>query len=294
MQNKQLPKGYVIMWSAFAAAYAIWMCFMKNIVLVTYETVGARTVDGVVYENITGMVGRHWLYPIWAIASTACLLLFLVYLKKILYGNPGKAMRIFCMAGLICGFIFATVYALLGDRYTLPEKLKYVTASMLGLDFPWLFRLWGVLTSASVFTNTFYAYQKHGFNSRVGVILGSIGSAAIFMTINLPSIGENADFGNPRCLFHWLGALLFAFLCAAPLGILLFCKGKQGNKRFMVSFILFIVIVVIMTTLLIVVGKSALIENLPVWAAYIVMFMLNFTSYYDDKAPIADREKIKA
>lgn len=164
---------------------------------------------------------------------------------------------------------------------------------MLGLDFPWLFRVWGVLTSASVFMNTLYAYQKHGFNSRVAVILGSIGSAAIFMTINLPSVGENADFSNPRCLFHWLGALLFAFLCAAPLGILLFCKGKKGNKRFKVTFVLFIAIVIVMTVLLVTVGKSALIENLPVWGAYIVMFMMNFTSFFDDKKTSV-KEKISA
>lgn len=119
MKEKQMPKAYTIMWLVFSAAYAIWMIIMKNTVLVTFETVEARTIDGALYPDITGMMGNHWLYPIWVVASVAFLLLFIVYLKKILYGNPGKAIKTICLVTLVCGFIFATVYALIGDRYTL-------------------------------------------------------------------------------------------------------------------------------------------------------------------------------
>lgn len=285
MNEKKMPKGYYILWSMVAAAYAVWMALMTNTVLRTYETAAARTVDGVLYPDITGLAGRHWLYPVWIICSTVCLMLFIIYLRYILYGDPNKGIKIFCAVALVYSFVFTTVYAILGDRYTIMEKLKYVTGSMIGLDFPWLFRLWGVLTSMAVFTNTVYAYKKHGFNSRVGIILGSVGSAAIYMTVNLPSVGETPDFSDPRCLFHWAGALLFAFLCAVPLGILLFSKGKKGNKRFKVSFISFILVVFVMTALLVTVGKSALIENLPLWGALIVLFMLNFTGFYDEKTP---------
>ncbi len=61
-------------------------------------------------------------------------------------------------------------------------------------------------------------------------------------------MGENADFSNPRCLFHWLGA-----------------------------FLLFISTVIVMTALLITVGKSALIENLPFWVMYGLLFTVNYT-----------------
>lgn len=296
MKTEKMPKLYTVMWSVITAAYAVWMILMKNTVLVKFESVAERTVQlfkdkpPVVFDDITGMIGRHWLYPVWVVFSVLCLALFAVYIKKILYGEPKKFWKYFCLTSLVFSFVFVTWYALMGERYDLVEKMKNVTASMLGLDFPWHFRMWGVFSSVSVFTNIFYAYNKHGFNSKVGVILGSIGSAAIFLTINLPSVGEQADFSNPRCLFHWLGALLFAFLSAAPLGILLFKKMRAGSKKYKVSFIFFIAIVVIMTTLLVTVGKSALIENLPVWVAYALMFALNFTSYFDEKKP--EREKV--
>ena len=295
-----MPKAYTVMWSIIAGAYAIWMILFKNTALGTFETVEERTVqlfaDGapVVFDDITGMMGRHWLYPVWMVISTVCLLLFIVYLKTILYGKePGKFIKYFCLVNLVFGFIFVTWYAFLGD-YTLTQKVKNVTASMLGLSFPWHFRMWGVFSSLSVFTNTIYAFRRHNFNSRVGIVLGSIGSAAIFMTINLPSVGEEADFSNLRCLFHWLGALLFAFLCAAPLGILLFCQMKKGLKYYKGTFIIFIAMVVVMTSLLVIVGKSALIENIPVWAAYVVMFILNFTNFYKDEPVSKKRETVPA
>ncbi len=294
MEKNKMPKAYAIMWAAFAAAYAIWMVFMKNTVLVKFNSLAERTVTlfkdkpPVVFDDITG-IHSELVFWLWAAFSTVCLLLFIVYIKKILYSEPGKFTKYFCMSNLIFAFVFITWYAVLGDRYELIQKFQNVTASMLGLDFPWHFRMWGVFSSLATFTNILYAFRKHNFNSRVGLVLGSIGSAAIFMTINLPSVGEDADFSNPRCLFHWTGALLYAFCSAAPLGIMLFCKMRKGMKKYKVSFIIFIAIVVIMTTLLVVVGKSAIIENLPVWAAYIVLFILNFTSFYDEKESVKEK-----
>lgn len=299
MNDRKMPKGYIILWSIMTAAYAIWMFFMKNTVLVTFETLEARTVNlfkgqpPVVFDDITGMTGRHWLYPIWVLVSITSLAFFMVYLKTILYSEkqPGKFIKYFCMVSLVFNFVFVTWYALMGGRYTLVQKIQNVTSSMNGLDFPWHFRMWGVFTSAAVFTNTIYAYRKHNFNSKAGIILGSIGSAAIFMTVNLPSIGEEADFFDPRCLFHWLGALLFAFFSAAPLGIFLFVKMKEGKKYYKGTFILFVSMIVVMTALLVIVGKSAFIENLPIWIAYIDLFLLNFTDIYRDDKLVEKKKK---
>lgn len=211
-------KAYAAMWIAIIAAYAVWMtAFMRKIVLVNYATAEERTVDGVTHADISGMIGREWLYPIWVIVSCVCLAMFIVYIKVLLYGKePGKAMKIFCLFGVIFGCVYVTWYGFFGDQPFI-EKVKFITASMIGLDFPWHFRGWGVIASATVFTNTLYAYRKFGYHSRAGVILGSIGSAAIYVTINCPSMGEEIHLDSARCMAHWTGALLFAFCCAAPM-----------------------------------------------------------------------------
>ena len=163
---------------------------------------------------------------------------------------------------------------------------------MIGLDFPWHFRGWGVFASMTIFTNTMFAYRRYNYNSKLGVILGSIGSAAIFVTINCPSMGEEMHLDSPRCMAHWAGALIFAFCCAAPMVILLFSKARKEKGAFLAAFIIFCAILATMLVLLITVGKSAIIENIPMQAAYILLFLLNFTNIFEKKT--AAKEAVAA
>lgn len=291
--KNRMPKGYLAMWIAISLAYLIWMVFfMKDIVLVNYATVAERTVDGVLHANISGMLGHEWLYPVWVVLSTVCLLIFIFYIKDILYAPQlTKAIKAFCLVGIIFGCVYVTWYGFFGDQPFI-EKVKTITASMIGLDFPWHFRGWGVFASMTIFTNTMFAYRRYNYNSKLGVILGSIGSAAIFVTINCPSMGEEMHLDSPRCMAHWAGALIFAFCCAAPMVILLFSKARKEKGAFLAAFIIFCAILATMLVLLITVGKSAIIENIPMQAAYILLFLLNFTNIFEKKA--AAKEAVAA
>lgn len=291
--KNRMPKGYLAMWIAISLAYLIWMVFfMKDIVLVNYATVAERTVDGVLHANISGMLGHEWLYPVWVVLSTVCLLMFIFYIKNILYAPQlTKAIKAFCLVGIIFGCVYVTWYGFFGDQPFI-EKVKTITASMIGLDFPWHFRGWGVFASMTIFTNTMFAYRRYNYNSKLGVILGSIGSAAIFVTINCPSMGEEMHLDSPRCMAHWAGALIFAFCCAAPMVILLFSKARKEKGAFLAAFIIFCAILATMLVLLITVGKSAIIENIPMQAAYILLFLLNFTNIFEKKT--AAKEAVAA
>lgn len=291
--KNRMPKGYLAMWIAISLAYLIWMVFfMRDIVLVNYATVAERTVDGVLHANISGMLGHEWLYPVWVVLSTVCLLMFIFYIKDILYAPQlTKAIKAFCLVGIIFGCVYVTWYGFFGDQPFI-EKVKTITASMIGLDFPWHFRGWGVFASMTIFTNTMFAYRRYNYNSKLGVILGSIGSAAIFVTINCPSMGEEMHLDSPRCMAHWAGALIFAFCCAAPMVILLFSKARKEKGAFLAAFIIFCAILATMLVLLITVGKSAIIENIPMQAAYILLFLLNFTNIFEKKA--AAKEAVAA
>ena len=291
--KNRMPKGYLAMWIAISLAYLIWMVFfMKDIVLVNYATVAERTVDGVLHANISGMLGHEWLYPVWVVLSTVCLLMFIFYIKDILYAPQlTKAIKAFCLIGIIFGCVYVTWYGFFGDQPFI-EKVKTITASMIGLDFPWHFRGWGVFASMTIFTNTMFAYRRYNYNSKLGVILGSIGSAAIFVTINCPAMGEAMHLDSPRCMAHWAGALIFAFCCAAPMVILLFSKARKEKGAFLAAFIIFCAILATMLVLLITVGKSAIIENIPMQAAYILLFLLNFTNIFEKKA--AAKEAVAA
>lgn len=280
-----MPKGYAVMWGLFTAAYAVWMAvFMPRYVLGSYESeLAEMTVDGRFYPNMTGMVGRHWLYPVWVIVSVATLCLFAWYIKKFLYCDKQTgAMKAAAAVLLITGCAFVIVYGFLGEEPFI-DKIRYITASMIGLEFPWLFRLWGVLGSASVFINTLYCYRKFGYDNRAGIILGSIGAAAIYMTVNCPSVGVDAMayFPRPRMIFHWGGALIFAFGGALPVVFFLFGMAKKHRGRFAVTAAVFVALLAVMLVLLFTVGKSAIIENIPMVTAYVLLGAFNFTRYYD-------------
>ena len=293
LTKRKMPKGYAILWLFITAIYGVWMTFfMKDIVLNKYATEAARTVDGALHSDITGI---HTLdaYVFWVIISCLTLLLYVVFISKILYADEiNGTIKKFCGFMLIFGIIYMTVYSLLSYEgmidgeikvASFSDKIKVVTASMIGLEWPWMFRGWGIFSTASVFVNTVLAYRKFNYDNKLGIVAGSLGSAAIYMTINLPSYGENKDFSVPRCSVHWAGALLFAVLCATPLVLMLLSKARKEKGRFLVATIVFCAVLALMLVLLVTVGKSAMIENIPMYAAYILLALFNFTGIFEDK-----------
>ncbi len=85
------------------------------------------------------------------------------------------------------------------------------------------------------------------------------------------------------CRSHWASALIFAFLGAAGVILYLIYKCKEKNVKYIVSTVIFSTVLALMLVLLVTVGKSAFIENLPMWVVYVLLFMINFTSFFDKK-----------
>ena len=255
-------KPYAILWLAMTAAYAVWMTFFLK-----FDTYPSGETGITSFRN----------YVVWTCLTIAALLLFIVYIRVILYGpTPGKALKYFCLAGLIIGCAYITWYGFLKDPFA-------YTASMIGLDYPIEFKLWGLFASLTVFTNVLYMYRMNGYHSRAGVICGSLGSAAIFVTINVPSAGEDLILNSLRCMSHWTGALLFAFLLSASILVFLINRARQRNVRYIVLLAVFALILATMLVLLVVVGKNGVIEGLPSWSAYLLLFLVNFTGIFKEK-----------
>ena len=198
MGNKKMMKAYMGLWGVIAVVYGLWMSlFMgwdKYPYIIPTEadmTLPAEEFiakfDGMLYEPLFSSPVVYW---IWVAASTALLLLYAVFIRKILFADKlTKATTVFCAVNLIAGFAFITWYGFLSFPEQFGNILTDVTASMLGLRYPWYFRIWGVLASLSIFTNTLYMYRKNNYEGKAGVIVTSLGCAAIFVTVNVPSAG---------------------------------------------------------------------------------------------------------
>lgn len=289
--NKKMMNIYTVMWGIIAVIYGLWMSFIMSwdqypYIIPTDSDLALPAdqfiakFDGMLYEPLYANATVFWL---WVIVSTVLLFLYGLFIRKILFAEKlTKATTVFCVANLIVGFVFITWYGFLPFPEQFGNILTDVTASMLGLRYPWEFKAWGVLASLSIFTNTLYMYRKNNYFGKAGVIVTSLGCAAIFVTVNVPSAGLDLVM-TARCLGHWATALIFAFLGAAGVIIFLFHKCKQKDKKYIIATTIFIAVLLLMLVLLVTVGKSAFIENLPMWVAYALLFIINFTSFFDRK-----------
>ena len=299
MNDKKTMKIYMGICGAVAIAYGVWMSlFMKwnqfpyiipteaDMLLPSADFIAK--FDGMLHQPLYENEAIYW---IWVIFSTVLLFCYALFIKKILFAEKiTKGTTAFCMTNLIAGFAFITWYGFLSFPEQFGNILTDVTASMLGLRYPWYFKIWGILASLSIFTNTLYMYRKNNYKGRAGVIVTSLGCASIFVTINVPSAGLELVMTG-RCLSHWATALIFAFLGAAGVIIFLFHKSKQKEKKYIFAIVFFVAVLILMLVLLATVGKSAFIENLPMWVAYALLFIINFTSIFDKKDNTLKDEK---
>lgn len=297
MTDSKMKKVYTWLWGIIASVYGLWMAlFMSwdqypyiiptdaDMQLPAEEFI--EKFDGMLYQPLYPNATVYWL---WVVASTVLLVCYALFIRKILFGEQlTKLTKIFCTVNLLAGFVFITWYGFLSFPEQFGNILTDVTASMLGLKYPWYFKAWGVLASLSIFTNTIYMYRKNNYKGKAGVIVTSLGCAAIFVTVNVPSAGLDLVM-TARCLSHWATALIFAFLGAAGVIIFLFHKCRQKDKKYIIATVIFIAVLILMLVLLVTVGKSAFIENLPMWVAYALLFIINFTSFFDKK----ERKEIK-
>ena len=76
---------------------------------------------------------------------------------------------------------------------------------------------------------------------------------------------------------HWSTALLFAAFFAAAIIAFLLYKSMQKSVKHLIMLIVLALTLVLMIVLLLIFGKSGGIESIPMWVAYIIVFLLNYT-----------------
>lgn len=182
--------------------------------------------------------------------------------------------KIFCMVWLIAGFVFFTVYGFIDN----PDLAK--TASVIGKTHPRLFVWWAVFSGVSLYLNLQYLYKLNSFKNeklaKFGNVCTYLGFICIFACVNIPSV-EPEDGKPIQMAAHWSTALLFAAFFAAAIIAFLLHKTMQKSTKHLVMLITLAATLVLMVVLLVLFGKSGGIESIPMWVAYIIIFMLNYT-----------------
>lgn len=199
----------------------------------------------------------------------------------------------FCLFWLLFGCAYMSIYGMLyvEDLFTeglssysllglLFEPSMTATASIIGKTYFWAFKGWGLFQSIALTLSILYMYRRYGFKSKAGTACMILGTACICTTVMIPSTEE---FGL-QLVAHWSTALLFGVFYAVAIGLCLLRLAKQ-SKKFLVTFILFITMLAAMIVLLVTVGKSGAIESIPLWGAYLILLLTNYTGLYKDSLP---------
>ena len=176
-----------------------------------------------------------------------------------------------CIAILAVGFVYGLALPFFWGNNPASEL---GTLSLLCEDRKIWFWVWGILVVGGININTQYMYKKFNYSSRfmnVLCILSFISICLVALTL-----GHSIADWNPKRLLHWIATGLFIALCMASV-VLFFILNIKKHKHFAILTGCTVAILLTFVVIFVGVGKSALMEMIPLAMLQVMLFVVNFT-----------------
>ena len=172
-----------------------------------------------------------------------------------------------CVSLLLMALVFNVIFGCL--RNPLGEDN---TISWIGYDHPFGFIVWGTLTAAAFYVSISRIYRRYNYSGKLGTAALHI---APFMAAPVVFIIE---WGWVHVI-DWIGAIGFLALDGAALLLFLLHNFKKHISykitTFAVAAMLLAMLVILLT-----IGKSGLLELVPIWISMILLILINTTDIY--------------
>lgn len=185
--------------------------------------------------------------------------------------KKSELMKPLCIITLIISFVYGLVLPFCWGNNPASEL---GTLSLLCEDRKIWFWLWGILISGGIIMNTQYMYRKFSFRSKFYDILCALGFISVCVVAL--TLGHSIEDWNPKRIAHWVATGIFIVFTLAPI-VLFFIRNRkkhpQFNKLTLCAFMILATFLVIFA----VVGKSSLMEMIPIALMQIFLFVINFT-----------------
>lgn len=179
--------------------------------------------------------------------------------------------KIFCIGFLALAFVYGLTLPFCWGNNPASEL---GTLSLLCENRKLFFWLWGILTSGSIIANTQYMYRKFSYKSKFYdtlCILAFISMAMIALTL-----GHSIEDWNPKRIAHWVATGVFIVLTVAPI-LLFFIRNRKAHSQFTALALSTIGILMTFVVIFVFIGKSALMEMIPIALIEVFLFVVNFT-----------------
>lgn len=191
----------------------------------------------------------------------------------------------FCMTILISAFVYGLILPFMWGNNPASEL---GTLSLLCENRKAFFWAWGILTSGGLVLNAQYMYNKFKMKSKflnVICVLSFVSMCAVALTL-----GHSIADWNFKRVMHWIATgcfIAFTFAAIALFFIINIKKHKKFNLLTACTFLILASFVFIFVF----VGKSALMEIIPLALIEIFVFAVNFTPWI--KTEQNEKEAIK-
>lgn len=185
--------------------------------------------------------------------------------------------KVFCIGFLAAAFVYGLVLPFCWGNNPASET---GTLSLLCEDRKLFFWIWGILTSGSIIANTQYLYNKHEIKSKFYNALCI--AAFISMSLIAITLGHSIEDWNPKRIAHWVATGVFIVLTIAPL-LIPFIRYRKAKKGFSAFALCTVGILMTFVVIFVVIGKSALMEIIPIALIEIFLFVINFTRLSEAK-----------
>ena len=185
----------------------------------------------------------------------------------------------FCLAILIPAFIYGLALPFFWGNNPASE-LGTLSLLCEDPDKKIFFWLWGILTSGSIISNTQLLYSKYNIRSRISnffCLLSFIGVCVVALPL-----GHSIEDWNPKRIAHWVATGLFIAFTVVPL-LLPFIQHRKENKNFPIFAVCTVLVLMSFVVIFVFVGKSALMEMIPIALIEVFLFVVNFTKVFKVK-----------
>lgn len=186
-----------------------------------------------------------------------------------------------CVSLLLMALVFNVIFGCL--RNPLGEDN---TISWIGYDHPFGFIVWGTLTAAAFYVSISRIYRRYNYSGKLGTAALHIAPfmAATFVFIN--------DWGWEHVI-HWIGAIGFIALNGAAL-LLFFLHNFKKHISYKITTFAVAAMLLAMLVILLTIGKSGLLELVPIWISMILLILINTTDIYPVvNEPVPAQLKVK-
>lgn len=185
--------------------------------------------------------------------------------------EKSKIFAPFCIGAIAVAFVYGLVLPFCWGNNPLSET---GTLSLLCEHRQGYFWLWGILTCGSIALNTEYMYKKFMYKNKLFDVL-CIMSVVSVCLVALTLDHSIADW-NPKRIAHWVATGMYIVFTLAPI-LLFFIVNIKRFRYFGILTACTLLIFGTFVFIFAVIGKSALMEMVPIALIEVFLFIINFT-----------------